>query len=155
MKKCDGPSWMITELLWPIQSLTYKWCIYRFTTTIQGFCFLITICLKRSWSLLLEPNLSGASDAPVREGSLFTGWGAGNNENCHNSRKSPYFRLIFTQHIIWPLRNLKQSTCKKISPPLNDVSNPPPSRRVEIFSPPLRPKKLCVQNASKTRKNVF
>ena len=79
---------------------------------------------------------------------IIYGLGAGNNENCHNSRKSPYFRLIFTQHIIWPLRNLKQSTCKKISPPLNDVSKfsrPPLLKTKKIMRPKhLKNKKKCL-----------
>ena len=35
------------------------------------------------------------------------GWGAAGRGNRHNSRESPFFHLIFSEHIIWPLRNLK------------------------------------------------
>ena len=46
-----------------------------------------------------------SSQAPVtsqalREGSLFTGWGAAANGNPYNYRESPYVCLIFTQHTI-------------------------------------------------------
>ena len=52
------------------------------------------------------------------EGSLFTGWGAAYYRNPYNSRESPYLRLIFTQHTIWPLRNPKILTVQFRSPPL-------------------------------------
>ena len=35
---------------------------------------------------------------PFRDASLFMGGGTGNNENRYNSRKSPFFRLIFLEH---------------------------------------------------------
>ena len=52
-----------------------------------------------------------------REGSEFTGWGTAYYGNPYNSRESPYLRLIFTQHTIWPLRNPKISTVQFLSPP--------------------------------------
>ena len=56
-----------------------------------------------------------------RGGKFETGWrknvkgsliiyglgGATKYGNRYNSRESPYFRLIFSEHTIWPLRNLK------------------------------------------------
>ena len=58
--------------------------------------------------------------------NLRDGWAAANGIP-YESRKSPYFRLIFTQHTIWPLRN------PKISWRLNSST---PLMTLYIFCPP-------------------
>ena len=78
----------------------------------------------------------------LREGSLFTEWGAAYYGNPYNSRESSYLHLIFTQHTIWPLRNLIS-----FAPPFpNDASNfvRPPNNASKIFRPPPLTQKLKV-----------
>ena len=87
--------------------------------------------------------------------NLRDGWAAANGIP-YESRKSPYFRLIFTQHTIWPLRNPKKSTVRFRSPPPNDASDfvrPPLTTRPKIFAPPLT-QKLKVPKTPKKHKNL-
>ena len=75
----------------------------------------------------------------------------GNNKNSDNSREWlfwPYYLLIFLESTYWPPRN-QQSL---IFLPLHDASKifAPPSRHVQNFFNPLRPKKV----SNKTRKIV-
>ena len=60
----------------------------------------------------------------IREGSLFTGWGAAANGNPYNSRESPYLHLIFTQHtiILFGPKESKNIDCP-ISLAPNDASD--------------------------------
>ena len=76
-----------------------------------------------------------------REASEFTGWGVAANGNPYNSRESPYLRLIFTQHTIWPLSPKIFDGPISFVPP-NGASNfvRPPNDASTIFRPPPGPK---------------
>ena len=72
-----------------------------------------------------------------REGSLLMGWGAGNNGNLYNSRKSPYLRkTLFTHPFIFP-KESKIIDGQKLFAPLNDASIFFATRQ-KNFAPPLR-----------------
>ena len=87
----------------------------------------------------------------LREASLFMGWGTGNDGNRYNSRKSPYFRLIFKSIFIEPL-GFQNNWRSKIFRPL------PFETRPKIFAPP-KTKKMknekCPQYPKYTRKSCF
>ena len=82
----------------------------------------------------------------LREDSLFPGWGAENNGNRYNSRKSPYLRKIFfTCPFIFP-KESKIIDVQKIFAPLNDAAKnfrPPFATPRKIFAPPKTKKYMC------------
>ena len=83
---------------------------------------------------------------PLREAIIY---GLGEAGNSDNFREWPYFLLNFLELTYWPPRNPKQSL---MFLPLHGASKifAPPSRHVQNFFNPLRPKKV----SKKTRKIV-
>ena len=59
------------------------------------------VCSTDDFMIFKIVFLNKMSSNPLREGSLFTGWGTAYYGNPYNSRESPYLRLIFTQHNIF------------------------------------------------------
>ena len=72
---------------------------------------------------ILCPCINGKHFGNAKGRFIIYGMGAAYYGNPYNSRESPYLRLIFTQHTIWPLRNPKISTVQFRSPPPDDASN--------------------------------
>ena len=113
----------------------------------------------KRFSLLNNPGDKGRFIIYEMGGAVYTA-------NRYISREWPYLsKRFYTCPFIFPKESEKNKS-QNFSPPLNDASKifrPPPSRRVQNFSPPLWPKnwkcpkypqnmkKLCFRNIKKIK----